>query len=141
MPVTSKTLSAATLSVGYITAGTLILIWSSVYYLYQLNHGELTAETRYWCYGFMLTGITIAVIGVLLGRIGAAARPAEVAAPEAGAPAGAPVPAAGQVVAQNGAAVAPAAVMPAVAPMVPGVPNPNGATAPAPAAAPAVPPR
>src|SRR5205823_8454952 len=36
----------------------------------------------YWCFGFFLTGVTLLVIGLALGRIGRAARHAELPPPE-----------------------------------------------------------
>jgi hypothetical protein len=137
MPVTSKVLSAATVAVGYITAGALMLVWSGVYYLYQINHGSLTDDKAYWSYGFLATGLVILLIGLLLGPIGQSVRKAEVAAPGV---------VAGQTVAQTGVPVAPG-VVPVVPPgtvIAPGQPiapvAPSNSPAPPPAA-PATPPR
>src|SRR5262249_15370577 len=46
------------------------------------NHPTETQAPYYWAYGFLLTGGTLLVIGFFLGRIGRAARHAELPPPE-----------------------------------------------------------
>jgi hypothetical protein len=75
--------SAARTALVYITAGALIVIWTGVWYLYLRNNPPETSSVYYWCGGLLVTGLTLMVIGFGLGRIGRAARhadmPAEVA--------------------------------------------------------------
>ena len=66
----------------YITVGTLTLVWTTVYYIYRANHAtDADPVPYYWIFGFMATGLALLVIGLLTGRIGQAARPAEAAPP------------------------------------------------------------
>jgi hypothetical protein len=41
------------------------------------GHPPENAATWYWCYGFLLTGLALLVIGLAIGPIGRAARHAE----------------------------------------------------------------
>jgi hypothetical protein len=87
MPVVSKTSSAARLAVIYITVGALTVVWSAIYYLFLHNHPDGASDVKfYWCYGFLLSGLTVLLIGLLLGPIGHSVKPAEVAAPGVTAP-------------------------------------------------------
>jgi hypothetical protein len=75
--------SAARTALIYITAGALMVIWTGVWYLYLRNNPPETNSVYYWCGGLLATGLTLMVIGFGLGRIGRAARhadmPAEIA--------------------------------------------------------------
>jgi hypothetical protein len=150
MPLLSKPSAAARTALIYITLGALILVWTGVVYVYLRNNDSPENPVRpgvwYICYGFFLTGGVLLVIGLALGRIGRAARHAELPPPEvtgveakneqlaaARAPIMAPVNPAAPVVQNrpvNGPAVAPnapAAVpvqAPAAAPVPPAVSNP-----------------
>ena len=44
--------------------------------------GVLTPNTQFWLWGFFLTGLTLIIVGVLLGHIGRAARRAELPPPD-----------------------------------------------------------
>ena len=77
MPIMSKPSSSAFTSLAYITVGALMIIWTGIEYMYLKNATEPSLSSLYWCDGFMLTGITLLVIGLALGRIGRAARKAE----------------------------------------------------------------
>src|SRR5205823_3786670 len=72
-----KTSSPARTALMYITVGTLTLVWTGIWYLYLLNHRPATDAVYYWVGGFTLTGLTLVVIGLTVGHIGRAARPAE----------------------------------------------------------------
>ena|SRR5581483_2230869 len=72
--------SAARTALIYITAGALIVIWTGVWYLYLHNNPPDTSSVYYWCGGLLLTGLTLMVIGFGLGRIGRAARHADMPA-------------------------------------------------------------
>jgi hypothetical protein len=78
MPIRSKPSSAAKVALAYITLGSLIEVWSAVWYIF-LRHDAAShsQETFYVCYGFLLTGLVLFVIGLAIGRIGRAARHAE----------------------------------------------------------------
>jgi len=62
----------------YITIGALIVIWTGVWYVYLLNN-PAEATVYYWCAGFLVTGLTMVVIGLVLGYLGRSARVAELA--------------------------------------------------------------
>ena len=77
MPLLSKPSVAARTSVMYITAA-LVDVWTIIYWTYLVRHPEgHTDATYYWVYGFFFTGLVLLVIGLALGRIGRAARHAE----------------------------------------------------------------
>jgi hypothetical protein len=144
MPILSQPSSAARTSLLYITVGALTDIWTGIWYLYLRQYPPENVGLWYFCYGFLLTGLTLVIIGLGIGRIGRSARHAELPPEE--------VTSAVARVDQNAAARAPiiAPVNPAVPTNVAGsaaysgetlvAPNPtlvNGAAT-APAAAPAI---
>jgi hypothetical protein len=69
--------SAARTALIYITAGAVMVIWTLVWYLYLYNNPPETNSADYWCGGLLMTGLALMVIGFGLGRIGRAARHAE----------------------------------------------------------------
>jgi hypothetical protein len=78
MPILSKPSGAARTAVIYVTVGALIDVWTVIYWVYLGRHPEGHAEgAYYWVYGFFFTGLVLLVIGLALGRIGRAARHAE----------------------------------------------------------------
>jgi hypothetical protein len=87
--------SSATTAVLYITAGSLMAVWSTVTYFYLIRH-EARDFAYLWCYGFFFTGIVLIGIGITLGHIGRAVRDAEVSSTPGTTPvtgqAAAPVP-------------------------------------------------
>ncbi len=136
MPILSKPSSAARLAIVYITLGALTDVWSAIWYVYLNNHRDQLIDTNawYWCYGFLLTGLTLIVIGLALGRIGRSARHAELPPEE--------VTAAAARAEQNAAARAP--MMAPVNPAVPAQQLANGqvvSTAPVSTAPPVAPTR
>src|SRR5262249_9653606 len=54
-----------------------------IWYWYMSNHQPTNSATWYWCYGFLLTGLVLFIIGLAIGPIGRAARHAELPPPEA----------------------------------------------------------
>jgi hypothetical protein len=121
MPLLSKPSSAAHLSLLYITVGALLGVWSGIRYVYLRNHdvGNFTTE-YYWCAGLVLSGLVLLIIGLALGRIGRAARHAELPPEEVtGAEANAVQNAAARapIVATTNPAVQPPPVVPAVPPV------------------------
>jgi hypothetical protein len=69
--------SAARTALIYITAGALVVIWTVVWYVYLHNNPPETNSVYYWCTGFLVTGLTLVLIGFGLGRIGRSARHAD----------------------------------------------------------------
>ncbi len=128
MALMSKTSSAARLSIIYITIGTLVMVWSSIYFIWLRNHNDPSLESRfYWCYGFLLSGLTVTVIGALLGPIGMAVRPAEVAVHGSGTPAPTSIPVVQAPMSSSAAPAAPATPQP-MAQVVPVSPPTNTAS-------------
>lgn len=74
MPIMNKLSGAFPATLAYITIGVLIEVWSIVW---LLNFSPETPVQRFWFMGFAFTGIALFFIGVFLGRIGRAARTAE----------------------------------------------------------------
>lgn len=77
MPIMSQPSSAARTSLIYITIGALADIWSGIWYIYLRQNPPEHNALWYFCYGFLLTGLTLVVIGFGIGRIGRSARHAE----------------------------------------------------------------
>jgi len=75
------------LAVAYVTIGALIDVWTGVWY-YAFSHpsapgGGLPANQWFWVTGFFLTGLTLMIIGLLIGPLGQYARKSEMPPPEA----------------------------------------------------------
>jgi len=79
MNVFTNMTSGTRAALGYITAGALTIVWSGLYFVYLRNHlPDLESDKPfYWCTGFLLTGVTLFVIGVAVGWIGRSARQAD----------------------------------------------------------------
>ena len=79
MPLMSKPASEAKIALLFVTLGSVMLVWSGVWYLYQ--HNQEGAGTPPWeeytCYGSLGTGAVLLIIGLAVGRIARAARQAE----------------------------------------------------------------
>jgi hypothetical protein len=86
---TQQPSSAARISLVYITLGALSVIWTGVWFVYLLNNPPDGNSVYYWCGGFLVTGLTLLLIGFMVGQIGRSARPADVVSQEV-----APTPAA-----------------------------------------------
>jgi hypothetical protein len=137
MPMLSQPAFGPRTALAYVTFGTLTCVWTVVWYYtreYKLSQGQW-----FWVSGLFLTGTTFVVLGLVLGRLGRAARQAELPPPEAiQAEAG---------IQQTAAAHPPAvAVQPMGQPGTPGMPGMAGAptmptapVAPAPQTPPVVP--
>ena len=74
MPILNKLTGAFPTALIYITAGTIIAIWTVVYWAFNT---PATRDGFFWVVGFLLTGLSLLAIGLLLGKIGRAARSAE----------------------------------------------------------------
>lgn len=135
MPLMSQPSSAAKTSLAYITLGSLLIVWTGVWYWYLRGNPEgVLPRTWYICYGLLATGAVVLLIGLAVGQIGRQARHAELPPPEVmrqeaqidQSAAARPVvvaPAAPAVTAQPGAA--PVTTAPAAVPL-----NPPAAPAP-----------
>jgi hypothetical protein len=77
MPILSQPSPAARTSLIYITIGALTDIWSGIWYVYLRQNPPEHNSLWYFCYGFLLTGLTLVIIGLGIGRIGRSARHAE----------------------------------------------------------------
>jgi hypothetical protein len=142
MSLLTKGSEAARTSLVYITLGALVLVWTGVRLVYLLNTTPAREDNMayYWCAGFLATGLVLLLIGFGLGRIGRAARHAELPPPEVTqAMANAEQNATARVPMVGANPVAPA-LMPGAQPVVPSAPVAAVApTAPPVASAPVVP--
>src|SRR3954465_13535468 len=77
-PILSKPSNAARTAVVFITTGALIDVWSAIWWTYLNRHAEEHSEAGgYFCYGFLLTGLVLLVVGLAIGHISRNARRAE----------------------------------------------------------------
>jgi hypothetical protein len=85
MPLLSQPAFGPRTAIIYITLGSLIDVWTGVWYFTfaRDDHGNISRNTWFWLAGLFLTGITLIVIGILLGEIGRSARKAEMPPAEA----------------------------------------------------------
>jgi hypothetical protein len=67
----------------YVTVGALIDVWTGVYYFTVARDREMTHVTWFWICGLFLTGLTLILLGLILGPLGRAARKAELPPVEA----------------------------------------------------------
>ena len=130
MPMLSHPAFGPRTALGYVTGGALMCVWTVVWYLTR-EQETLTRTQWFWLAGFFLTGLTLVILGVILGPLGRAARQAEMPPAEAAA--------AEAAIQQTAAAHPPAVVMPQTAPGAPAVAPAPTAGAPAPTANPAMP--
>jgi hypothetical protein len=77
MPLSTRPSPAARTALTYITLGSLMVVWSGLWFWYLWHNPVDTTVVYYLCTGVMLTGITLVVIGLGIGRIGWAARHAD----------------------------------------------------------------
>jgi len=83
MPILTRPSSAAYTSLIYITVGALMDVWSGIWYWYMSRNWAAWSDPyHYICYGFLLTGVVLLVIGFAVGQIGRNARHAELPPPE-----------------------------------------------------------
>lgn len=85
MPLLSNPSFAAKTALTYITIGALTDVWAGVWYSYLRRQPADAVDAGHWyiCCGLLLTGAVLVLIGILVGRIGRAARHAELPPPEA----------------------------------------------------------
>ncbi|HJZ56779.1 MAG TPA: hypothetical protein VKE74_17560, partial [Gemmataceae bacterium] len=117
MPILSQPAFGPKLSIGFITGGALIDVWTLVW-RYTIAPDVLSPSQQFWFWGLLLSGVTFLVIGAFLGSIGRAARKAELPPAEA-------LPAEANIQANAAAnphpAVAGAVAVPGATPAAPGV--------------------
>lgn len=77
MPMLSHPAFGPKTALGYVTGGSLLVIWTLVWYFTIGQHRELTDTTRFVLIGLGLTGATFVFLGLFLGPLGRAARQAE----------------------------------------------------------------
>jgi hypothetical protein len=129
MPEPNKPSPSARLALFYITAGALLVVWTALaYWFYLVPRVPDGTDSRYfWCYGFFFTGLVLMIIGFAVGRIGRAARHAELPPPDGAARQPAPVPPAAAPQPMYPAAVVPpappGAIPVAAAPATPAAPR------------------
>jgi hypothetical protein len=85
MPLLSKPAFGPRTAIIYITIGALLDVWTTVWYFAFARDqtGHISRDTWFWLAGLFLTGLTLMVIGLLLGNIGRSARKAELPPAEA----------------------------------------------------------
>lgn len=77
----NQTSSAARIATAYITAGALIVVWTTVWYVYLHNNPPESGIFYYLCSGLFITGLTLAFIGLGLGKIGRVSKSADAPPP------------------------------------------------------------
>ncbi len=75
MPMLSEPAFGPKTALAYVTGGALIDVWTLVWYF--TREQQLTATGQFWVIGLALTGLTLIILGVLLGPLGRSARQAE----------------------------------------------------------------
>ena len=80
MALLPKQARSATMAIVYITVEALIDVWTAVYYTYAQRQGTMSDAAKFSCAGFFFSGLVLLCIGLLIGKIGRAARRAEVTA-------------------------------------------------------------
>jgi hypothetical protein len=119
MPTLSRPSGAVPAAIFYVTIGALGIVWAGVWWWFFPPE---TPTARFWVMGFLISGLVLLCIGAFLGRIGRAARHAEMPPPEVTPTAArAEVAAAANAQAPAAVPVAPAAV-PTAVPATPTVP-------------------
>jgi hypothetical protein len=85
MPLLSQPAFGPRTAIIYITVGALVDVWTAVWYFTfaRDDSGAISRNTWFWLAGLFLSGLTLMVIGILLGEIGRSARKAELPPPEA----------------------------------------------------------
>jgi hypothetical protein len=85
MPLLSQPAFGPRTAIIYITIGALLDVWTTVWYFTFARDqtGHISRDTWFWLAGLFLSGLTLMVIGLLLGNIGRSARKAELPPAEA----------------------------------------------------------
>ena len=85
MPLLSNPSFGPRTALVYITLGAMLDVWTAVWYFWfaRDQQGNISRNTWFWLSGLFLTGVIFMLIGFYLGRIGRAARKAEMPPSEA----------------------------------------------------------
>ena len=82
MSLITKPSGQARTAIAFVTAGTLVAVWTGVWYAYLRNYPSTSPAPYYFCTGLFLSGFVLIIIGLGIGKIGRAAREAELPPPE-----------------------------------------------------------
>ena len=78
MPMLSQPSFGPRTALIYVTTGSLIDVWTGVWYFAFRNPAAPLSNTAtFWLCGLFLTGLTLVIIGLLLGPLGRSARKVE----------------------------------------------------------------
>jgi hypothetical protein len=77
MPLSTQPSPATRTALTYITIGSLMVVWSGLWFWYLWHNPAEASLPYYLCTGLMLSGITLVIIGLGLGQIGWSARHAD----------------------------------------------------------------
>ena len=84
MSLLSKPSFGPRVALIYVTLGSLVALWTGVYWWFKAYGVEGTSEnTKFWLIGFFLTGLILIFIGLIIGPLGQSARRAELPPSEA----------------------------------------------------------
>ena len=81
MPMLTRPAFGPRTALAYVTLGALMCVWTIVWY--YTRDRELTRTEWFWLSGLFFTGVTFLFLGLVLGRLGRAARQAELPPEEA----------------------------------------------------------
>ena len=81
MPILTRPAFGPVTALAYVTFGTLLCVWTLVWYF--TRDYELTHSQWFWLAGLFFSGLTFLFLGLVLGRLGRAARQAELPPQEA----------------------------------------------------------
>ena len=77
MSLLSRPASTTYTSLTFVTVGALTDVWSGVWWWYLREYSPDSRLPFLFCYGFLLTGLVLFIIGLSIGQLGRAARSAE----------------------------------------------------------------
>ena len=77
MPQITQPSSISWLSLALLTAGALAAVWGAVWWVFAVAEGRAPDWSYYVAAGVLASGLVVAVVGLLSGRIGREARAAE----------------------------------------------------------------
>ena len=85
MGMLSKPAFGPRVALIYVTIGSLLDVWTGVWYFFQVRGHAQTEESSamFWVTGLFLTGLTLIFLGLILGPLGQYARKAELPPVEA----------------------------------------------------------